>query len=49
MPKLTKKEKREMIAAAMKTISEHKGLSPASKDRGVVVLGKALLRNSDPR
>ncbi len=49
MSKLSKKEKREMIAAAMKTISEHKGLSPASKDRGVVVLGKALAKNSDPK
>jgi len=49
MPKLSKKEKREMIAAAMKTISEHKGLSPATKDRGVVVLAQALLKNSDSR
>ncbi|HKM43695.1 MAG TPA: hypothetical protein VJZ70_06845 [Limnochordia bacterium] len=49
MQKLTKREKQEMIAAAMKTISEHKSLAPASKERGLSVLGKALTKNSDPR
>jgi len=47
--KLTKREKREMIAAAMKTISEHKSLTPASKERGLGVLEKALAKHSDPR
>ncbi|HHT68828.1 MAG TPA: hypothetical protein GXZ85_06175 [Firmicutes bacterium] len=46
MQKLTKKEKREMIAAAMKTISEHKSLSPELKERGLSPLEKALRKNS---
>lgn len=49
MSKLTKKEKHEMIAAAMKTISQHKSLSPASKERGLRVLQNSLVKNSDPR
>ncbi len=47
MKKLTKKEKCDMIAAAMKTISQHNSLSPTAKDRGVTVLKKALEGNSD--
>ncbi|MCK9524829.1 MAG: hypothetical protein M0R49_02750 [Limnochordia bacterium] len=49
MQKLTKSEKREMIAAAIKTISEHKSLAPASRERGLTVLSKALAKNSDLR
>lgn len=49
MNKLTKKEKREMIASAMKTISEHKSLTPAARDRGLATLQKAFEKNSDTR
>lgn len=41
MEKMTKKEKREMIAAAMKTISEQESLSPEAKARGLVILQQA--------
>ncbi|HBG00083.1 MAG TPA: hypothetical protein DDW87_00710, partial [Firmicutes bacterium] len=47
MNRFSKKEKREMIAAAMKTLSEHKSLSPEAKDRGLNTLQKALERNTD--
>ncbi|NLL48187.1 MAG: hypothetical protein GX249_06355 [Firmicutes bacterium] len=46
MERLSKQEKREMIAAAMKTISEHRSLKPDSKERGLRVLEQALTRNS---
>ena len=49
MHKFTKKEKRELIAAAMKTISEQQGLSPAARERGLATLQKALTKNSDQR
>lgn len=49
MNRFTKKEKREMIAAAMKTLSEHKSLSQAAKDRGVRTLEKALEKHSGTR
>lgn len=48
MNKLTKKEKREMIAAAMKTISEQKSLTPEARERGLVTLRQAFEKNSDP-
>lgn len=46
MNRLTKKEKREMIAAAMKTISEHHSLTPEARERGLVTLQKAFEKNS---
>lgn len=49
MHKFTKKEKREMIAAAMKTISQQQNLSPAARERGLATLQKAFEKNSDPR
>lgn len=49
MGKLSKKEKREMIAAAMKTLSEHKSLSPQARDRGLAVLRQAFERTSESR
>ncbi|NMB00435.1 MAG: hypothetical protein GX971_02765 [Firmicutes bacterium] len=49
MHKLTKKEKREMIAAAMKTISQQQNLSPSARERGLATLQKAFERNSESR
>jgi hypothetical protein len=42
MEKMTKKEKREMIAAAMKTISEQEGLTPDARARGLAILQQAF-------
>lgn len=49
MDKFTKKERREMIAAAMKTISQQQNLSPAARERGLATLQKAFEKNSDLR
>jgi hypothetical protein len=45
--KLSKKEKTEMIAAAMKTISEQKGLSPEARRRGLAILQQAYAKEAD--
>lgn len=42
MEKMTKKEKREMIAAAMKTISEQEALTPDARARGLAILQQAF-------
>lgn len=47
MEKLTKKEKREMIAAAMKTISQQEGLSSQARERGLAILQKAYEEKSE--
>lgn len=47
MNKLTKKEKREMLAAAMKTISQQKNLTPQARERGLSTLQKAFEKNTE--
>lgn len=49
MNKLSKKERAELLVAAMKAISEQKGLSPEARQRGLEVLQQAYLKNSSPR
>ncbi len=49
MAKLSKTERSALIASAIKTISEHKQLSPAARERGLKVLEKALRRDTDCR
>lgn len=44
---MSKKEKREMIAAAMKTISQQEGLTEEARERGLASLRKAFERNSE--
>ncbi|HPT82529.1 MAG TPA: hypothetical protein PLM25_01455 [Limnochordia bacterium] len=46
MTQLSKKEKAELIAAAMKAISEQKGLSPEARQRGLEILQKAYMKNT---
>ncbi len=46
MEKLTRKEKREMIAAAMKAIREQPDLTPAARERGLNTLQKAYEREA---
>ncbi|NLL08536.1 MAG: hypothetical protein GX266_05950 [Firmicutes bacterium] len=47
MAKLSKKERAEMIAAAMKTISQQNGLSPEARQRGLEILQQAYSKHSD--
>ena len=49
MTKLSSKEKAELIAAAMRAISQQKGLSPDARQRGLAVLQQAYAKNADPR
>lgn len=49
MTKLSSKEKAELIAAAMRAISQQKGLSPEARQRGLAVLQQAYAKNADPR
>ena len=45
MNRMTKKEKRELIASAMKTISEQEGLSPEARKRGLSSLEEAYKKS----
>lgn len=49
MAQLTKKEKAELLAAAMKAISEQKGLSPEARQRGLEILQQACRKNTAVR
>ena len=49
MDKMTKKERREMIAAAMKTIAEQETLTPAARERGLKSLMQAYKKTTDPK
>ncbi|HHU61326.1 MAG TPA: hypothetical protein GXZ55_05110 [Natronincola sp.] len=49
MNRMTKKEKRELIASAMKTISEQEGLSPEARKRGITSLEQAYNKNQDSK
>jgi DNA-binding phage protein len=46
---LSRKEKAELIAAAMKVIGAQKGLSPEARRRGLEVLQQAYIKHSDSR
>lgn len=47
--KMTKKEKREMIAAAMKTISEQECLSLEQRQRGLQILQQAYVKKAEKK
>lgn len=49
MNKMSKKEKREMIASAMKTISQQKNLSPEARARGLSILQKAFEKQTEAK
>lgn len=49
MDKMTKKEKREMIAAAMKTISQQTTISESARNRGLITLQKAYQKHIDSK
>jgi len=46
---LSRKEKAELIAAAVKVIGAQKGLSPEARRRGLEVLQQAYIKHSDSR
>jgi hypothetical protein len=47
--KMTKKERREMIAAAMKTIAQQETLTPAARERGLKYLMQAYKKATDSK
>ncbi|NLJ74153.1 MAG: hypothetical protein GX331_04080 [Firmicutes bacterium] len=49
MEKMTKKERREMIAAAMKTIAQQETLTPAARERGLKYLIQAYKKATDSK